>query len=331
MKRLMLAAMAASLAITAGACSGSGKDQASARHPKVTIGLAAPAAAILPPMLAKDQGFYDAEGLKDVDVSFIPGPQLVPAVAGGSVNIGISGAPAPELIALKNQDVKILGTWATSPGQHLVVAPGIDNIADLKGRTVGINGSRGGSNAMLMQYALGTVGLSMDDVKVQNMQDGVAQAQAFASGQVDAIVTPPPLTTAAMSPRKGSKVIDKFLSMKYFHGVEILVNTKWAEKNRDTVEAVLRAIDKAVKMWWTDKPAVLQTMSNHLKLKSGDPQLEALYAYTIDGLMTPQLIPVTEDDEKQLFGLLRANGFPEATDDKASSVIDTDYLTAAQK
>lgn len=314
---------------SAGSPSGSAAQDGGPEGGKVRIGIAAPAATLIIPNFALEEGLFAKEGLDDVEVTFIPGPQLVPAAAGGQVDIAIASAPAADLIAINGQKVKIAGSWILSPGQYLIAGPGITSVEDLKGKKVGINGSKGGSSSMLMSYALTSAGLSFDDVELNVLQDATSQVQAYAAGQIDAMVTFPPNINRMLVQRAGSTVIRDFSDL-VFPGAQTVVNTAWAEKNPGDAKAAVRAMNAGVALWAKEPEKAKSVIATALKLTAGDPLIDELYDYTIE-VFSPGMVPIDLEMEKTLFAQFRENGFPQATDEMAAKVILPDLITQALK
>ncbi|HEY9468878.1 MAG TPA: ABC transporter substrate-binding protein [Propionibacteriaceae bacterium] len=298
---------------------------------KVRIGIAAPVAQLILPFLADEQGDFKKHGLSNVEVSFVPGPQLIPAAAGGAVDVAISAAPSTELSALNGGALKIVGAWDKSALQFLVARNGIKSPEELKGKRVGVNGSKAGSSTILMNYALRKAGLKIEDVNIIALQDHGAQLQAYIGGQLDAMITSPPSLQRAQAAQPDTQVIRNFDDL-FFPENEIIVNTKWSDNNPDQVVAVLAGLQDALQTWRT-KPDLAKTLiAEKLKLDPAkDSELvNVLYENTMK-IFLQNIEPLTEDETRKIFALLRDSGFPEAVDEKASTVIDGSYLEKALK
>jgi len=86
---------------------------------------------------------------------------------------------------------------------QIIVGPGINSIADLKGKKVGAE--QGTVDHYLLLLALKKAGLTAADVDFQPLETGAAAA-AFASGRLDAVGAFAPFTTQALA-RSGAKAI----------------------------------------------------------------------------------------------------------------------------
>lgn len=120
-----------------------------------------------------------------------------------------------DAVAMTNGDALVTGATGArsvmilindySNGNDMVVAaPGIDSIADLKGKKVGVE--IGFVGHLLLLDALGQNGMSEEDVELVNVPTNETP-QVLASGEVDAIVAWQPNSGMALSLVPGSKAI----------------------------------------------------------------------------------------------------------------------------
>ncbi|MFV2063961.1 MAG: ABC transporter substrate-binding protein [Chloroflexota bacterium] len=135
--------------------------------------------------LADQAGYYKEAGL-DVTFQNKIDPELITLLGQGSIDIGI--ADGTSLIPAVSQGIPVVyGTTIYADFPSVVFAPadsGIDEVADLAGRRIGIPG-RYGSSWIMLQALLAAAGLTPDDVEVRTYPD-FGQVVAVARGQVDA-------------------------------------------------------------------------------------------------------------------------------------------------
>ncbi|WP_029064626.1 ABC transporter substrate-binding protein [Labrenzia sp. DG1229] len=139
-----------------------------------------------PVITAQTLGFFEAEGL-DVELIEPADPAMPPKlVAAGQGDIAISYQPTLHAHIEEGLPVSWVGTLVETPLNSLIVLKDgpIKELKDLKGKTIGFSVS-GFEDAMLGQM-LKTVGLSMDDVELVNVN--FALSPALMSGQVDAVI-----------------------------------------------------------------------------------------------------------------------------------------------
>lgn len=139
-----------------------------------------------PVIIAKTEGFFEAEGL-DVELVEPADPAMPPKlVAAGKGDIAISYQPTLHAQIEEGLPLKWIGTLVATPLNSLIVLEDgpIKKLADLKGKKVGFSVS-GFEDAMLGQM-LKSEGLSFEDVELINVN--FALSPALLSGQVDAVI-----------------------------------------------------------------------------------------------------------------------------------------------
>ncbi len=139
-----------------------------------------------PLVVARDGGFFEAEGL-DVELIAPADPNDPPKlVAAGKAEIAVSYQPQLHVQVAQGLPLVRIGTLVATPLNSVVaLADGpIQSLADLKGRTVGY--SVGGFEDALLGAMLADAGLSLDDVTLVNVNFSLSPS--ILSGQVDAVV-----------------------------------------------------------------------------------------------------------------------------------------------
>jgi NitT/TauT family transport system substrate-binding protein len=137
--------------------------------------------------LAEEAGYYDEAGL-DVTFQNKVDPELITLVGQGAVDIGMGDGTS--LIPAVSQGIPVLygaTVFARFPNVLFSLAEsGIEEAADLAGRSVGIPG-RFGSSWVALQALLAAAGLTADDVEIVTYPD-FGHGVAVAEGQVDAAI-----------------------------------------------------------------------------------------------------------------------------------------------
>lgn len=139
-----------------------------------------------PLIVAAEKGFFADQGL---DVELVPpaDPSAPPRlVASGQADIAVSYQPNLHMQVKEGLPLSRIGTLVETPLNSLVVLEDgpIASIADLKGKTVGF--SVGGFEDALLGAMLETAGLTLDDVKLVNVNFSLSPS--LFAGQVDAVI-----------------------------------------------------------------------------------------------------------------------------------------------
>jgi NitT/TauT family transport system substrate-binding protein len=159
---------------------------AAAQETKVAIGISG-WTGFAPLTLAKEAGIFKQHGL-DVTIKKIPQASRHLALVSGDIQCAATTIETYLVWTSAGVPVKELFQLDKSYGADgLVVRPGINAVADLKGKTVAAD-SPGTSEYFGLAWILQKNGLTMKDVKIVNLSAGPA-AQAFLAGQNDAAWT----------------------------------------------------------------------------------------------------------------------------------------------
>ena len=138
----------------------------------------------LPVYLAKELGYFKAEGLDPEFVTYKDGPLALMGLLNGDAQFCIIGFE-PVLMAFeKGQSSKVILTTLNSQPYTFVTSPGITNLKDLKGKIV-FGGMPGSAPYFFVKTALKNEGLNPDkDVAFANLEYG-AELVAIGKGQID--------------------------------------------------------------------------------------------------------------------------------------------------
>lgn len=136
-------------------------------------------------------------------------------------------AGADQVIVLVNDN--------SNGNDQILVSEGINNISDLKGKKVAVEG--GTVDHFLLLLGLKKAGLNQADVEIVPLETGAAVA-AFVAGRVDAVGAFAPFTTIALQ-RRNSKVL---FSSKEFPGAipdHLVVSRKLINERPQDVQALV--------------------------------------------------------------------------------------------
>lgn len=171
---------------------------------------------VSPIFVGIDNGYFEEVGI-DVELQFVAsGSDLMPLIASNQIDAGAS-SPAGgffnalsrgigiKIVADSGQYLPGYGFGGLVARQDLVESGEVTEVADLKGRTIGITAS-GSAMQLLAIQAVEQAGLTQDDVELVTM-DFPAMVASLESGEIDAGMLSEPFLNQAQKREVGSLLV----------------------------------------------------------------------------------------------------------------------------
>ncbi|MBU2194016.1 MAG: ABC transporter substrate-binding protein [Alphaproteobacteria bacterium] len=310
---LFAASVAASLGLGAGSA---------AADTAVSIGMSG-WTGFAPLTLAKEAGIFKKNGL---DVNIVKVPQASRHLALASGDIQCAATTVETWIVWNAAGVattQIFQLDMSHGADGMVVRPDIASIADLKGKTVAAS-APGTSPYFYLGWILAENGMTLDDVKVVNMEPGPA-AQAFLAGQNDAAMTYEPyLSSVRAEPEKG-KIIATTLD--YPAVMDTFGCTPaFLKDNPEAAKALADSYFEAFEMIASDKDKSFEIMGADVKQSGEDFGKSAAYLEWQDKEANQKFFETTfKTFSEQAADLLLTMGVIKEKPD-LSSLADTSYI-----
>jgi NitT/TauT family transport system substrate-binding protein len=258
---------------------------------KVTMGYV-PAAIFAPVFVAKELGYFAEQGL-DVSLESLPGgSDMVALTATGDFDAGIGGAGPAFWNAMElGLPLKVIapghaeGNPVATPlmiSKAACESGAIASVADLKGKKVSVN-ARGATEYWLSQ-ALGTAGLTLDDVELLTLAfpDAVAALQ---SGALDAAMVGEPLATSAEQEGIAVRLLTDF-PVQDVQPTVIYGNQSFLDEHPDAatglVTAYLKACRDMANGGFSD-PAILAIIEQYTGVPAALVAQSVPPVYAVDG------------------------------------------------
>jgi NitT/TauT family transport system substrate-binding protein len=218
----------------------------------ITIGLVGTASATHWPIyVGQQRGFYAAEDIK-LDMVFTPSSAaLLQQLSGGSLDAALSAGIVDPIYAIdKGAEIGIIRVEMQSPPYVLMGKASIKTIADLKGKTVMVDGPKG-ITRLYVERMLIANGIKPSDVDMVFSGATGARFSALQVGAVDATVLLPPFNFYAE--RAGFRSLG--LSINYTPELPFtaaVVNRKWASANGATLNKLMSIHNNSM-VWFLDR------------------------------------------------------------------------------
>ncbi|MBR0654053.1 ABC transporter substrate-binding protein [Plastoroseomonas arctica] len=153
--------------------------------PKITIGMSG-WTGFAPLTLAEGAGIFRANGI-EVETRFVPQRERNLALVGGALNCVVTTVDTMILWASAAPLQQVLVLDRSRGGDGIAVRPAISGFADLRGKTIAVDGA-GTTPYFVLAYMMGENGMSIRDVSTATLAPQPA-AQAFVAGQFDGCST----------------------------------------------------------------------------------------------------------------------------------------------
>lgn len=271
--------------------------------------------------VAKDQRFFEEQGL-DVDVVQVrSGPIAISALAAGEAQFYSVSATGASLGAMASGlDIVFVAGFINRLDGYFAVSPRVRTPEDLKGKTLGVQ-SIGGGIWMFTQILLDHWGLSAerDKIQIRAIGDDSVLAQSVMTGLIDGAVLG--YTYSRVVAQKGGRILVELptLNIKY-QGTGLVARKSFIESSPDVVEKTLRALIKTNRFIQdkNNQPAVVRSIKKWLRLAPTDSG-EDLYD-RIRLLYDRSIIPTREGVQSALQLLAKTD--PKFGRLKAEDLID---------
>ncbi len=298
---------------------------------KIEVGYV-PITVVAPIYVARELGYFAEEGL-DVELQAFPGgSDLVILTASGQLDASFAGAGPPLFNGVaQGLPVKIIAPGHTEGdpvATPLMIAKSacedgsITSVADLAGKKVSINAR--GSIEYLLDTALATGGLTIDDIDLQILPfpDAIAGLQ---TGAVDAALISEPLATKAEQDGIAIRLVPDY-PLRGMQPTAIIGNETWLADHPDQAQGFVTAYMRASRL-----------------LAGGglnDPAIQAIieqYTGVPAALVSASVLPIFSSDGRiDLDGLATLQTFLRARDQleydadiDPASLVDERFVAAA--
>jgi NitT/TauT family transport system substrate-binding protein len=218
----------------------------------VTIGTVGQASANLwPVFIGVNKGFFAAEDLQ-VDLVYVQSSAaLVQQITAGALNICMSTGLVDPIRAIQmGASIAVVRVEVQAPPYALLAKPTIKSLADLKGKVISLGGARD-ITRIYVERMLAPHGVKPGEFDMVFAGATSARASALLAGAVDAAILLPPFNFYAEA--AGFK--DLGLTIDYVKDLPFsgtVVNVRWANANKATLQKLLAAHTKSV-TWFYDE------------------------------------------------------------------------------
>ena len=333
MKKVLAAGLGASVLVVLGACGssssgdagGSSGDASGQSGELITVGMGTqPWIGYGPWEIAKAKGFDKAHGIDlqlstfttDADVTAAFASNKIVATNAATITVGRLLDKYPDQVIVLVEDV-------STAADAIIAGPAVASVADLAGKKVAYE--EGSTSDLLLRYALGTVGLTMEDITAVPTPAANAGA-ALVSGDVDAAVTYEPYIAGTVATDPGIKTIYTAGEKSGLISDVLTVQGTWAKANPKAVEGLLAAWNDSVEFLRSNPQEGQEIIAKAVGSSAAD--LGSTFAgvqFFNVAESTEYLLSDFGPTSVEVFAILDAAGDPTAKGVDLMTVVDSSY------
>ncbi|MGB7948452.1 MAG: ABC transporter substrate-binding protein [Candidatus Binatia bacterium] len=291
--------------------------QSPAHSENIKIGLPSVTITAMPFFVAKEQGFFQQEGLT-AEMVVMPASLNIKVLLAGDIQYAATIGSAVAA-SIRGINVRTVMLFVDRPLQDLVGGPGINSITNIKGKLVALS-SRGGLQDIIMRRVLAQSKIAPNEVTTITIAGQMALIAAVKTGRVAAALLNPPFNFLAY--REGLNNLGFSGDFVRLPSTGIATLGETLERSPDQVRRLTRAIARARTFAKDNKAKVMPTLKRALRIDDDD-LLSKIYdqhkqVETADGRVDATLIADTIRDARQTEGITK--------EIPANQVFDFSYL-----
>jgi ABC-type nitrate/sulfonate/bicarbonate transport system substrate-binding protein len=268
-----------------------------ARAESVKVGIPSLTVTMLPLAVAREQRFFQQEGL-DVDLVVIPAALNIRVLLSGEIQYA-STVGSAVVAAVRGIPTRVVMCFVDKPLLDLVATPEVGSIGDLRGKLVGIS-SRGGLHDVTIRRILVQSGVDPSQVTLLTVGGQGAMLAALQTRRISAGLLNPPHNFLAY--REGLKHLGFAGNFVRIPSTGLVTMRETTERSPQQVRRMVRALARARQFARENKPATVAILGRFLRLD--DEELVArIYDYhrraeTPDGRIDAALAAETIRDAR---------------------------------
>ena len=244
-----------------------------------------------PLWVAHDLRFFAKQGISSELVRIAGGSRSMAALLANATSVSQSAGVAPVQANLAGGDVVIVATSTNRPTVSIITQPKtIKRPQDLVGKTVGVEGGRGGMDEFLFLNALERWGIDAKSITFLAISGSHPRVMAVAGGNIDVTIIAPPFTFEAEKLHL-TTLADLTASSEPFPQSGLVVRKEYLRSNRDTVKRMLMAYIEAIHVLKTDAEKSIAIMKKYMRI-TDDALARRSYDYYAKVFSQP---PLTEE------------------------------------
>jgi NitT/TauT family transport system substrate-binding protein len=270
---------------------------AAAQQPvELKAGISDPVNTVLAWYMARDAGFFAAQGLKVDIINMSGGSRGAAELQAGGLDVMHVGLSSVIRVNRTGGDIRLIGSLANVIRFTFFSAAGVKTAADLKGGAIGVS-TFGSESDSTVTLALQRLGLTRNDVTLKEYGGGRRRLEAVKSGEIKATPINEPL--ASMAREQGVNVLVDLVPEQIpwvFSG--IVVRRGDVAGRRDLLTRFLKATIEGNYLALADERQAKEVLAKELKIT--EPKILDITYNDFKALTPPNTEPSRQGAENIL-------------------------------
>lgn len=243
-----------------------------------------------PMWVAHDLKLFAKQGISAEIVRIAGGARSMSALLANATQVSQSAGVSLVQANLAGGDLVMVATSTNRPTVSIVGQPKtVKRPQDLAGKTVGLEGGRGGMDEFLFLSVLERWGIDPKSITYLAITGPHSRVLAVAGGTIDVAIIAPPFTFEAEKLHL-TTLAELTTSPEPFPQSGLMVRKEYLRNNRDTVKRILMAYAEAIHVLKTDAEKSVAIMKKYMRIED-DAVARLSYDYFAKVFSDP---PLTE-------------------------------------
>ena len=262
---------------------------------KIRIGISSSSPGFLPTVVAEKKGFYSKYGLASEHIR-ISLAVAMNALGTGDLDYAITMAQGISA-AVRGVPVKLLMMTQDKLVFFLMAKPGIQKVADLRNKTIGIS-YFGSTTHLVADVIMRQNGLVPGkDVHVIPSGDDYGRLASLDTGRVEAVIGGPPLNM--WGAKKNYRIIAWAKDYTSLPQNAVIVTDKKIQQQPDQGKRMVKGTIEALRFIQDHKAESIEILAEYSRAdqETAKGMFESYFpAYSVDGTMTNEALQAAVDD-----------------------------------
>lgn len=284
---------------------------------RVKIGIGVSSIGRFLPFVGKTAGLFERKGISVDVINQQDEEKVVLDIIAGKTPVATPNAPSLLFSLLEGNNLVIVGGVLNRPGFYLTAGQSIRRIADLEGKTIGINQPRRMAGVVMLAL-LRKWGLEPEkDLKLVNLGLNDKSLEALKQGKIDAALLPPEKAFSAQE--EGFNLVVDSLDLDC-HWVPLATTRDFLISNFDLVGKIAHVYIESIRLFKSEPEMTLGVIRRCLPGLADKPSVlektHRFFASQFEPTLTPSLDSINAILEEIAFQDSRARNI------KASSLVE---------